>query len=153
MTYIMKRIFTAAAAAALCLSLFAGCGDGGGSSSAASSKAETKASGNAAPFNLSESHIKGVLACAWVNQNDLNEKIKFNDDLDFTHYIKSDRYSGKATLDEKGGLLTLTYDDDAFAEKAYVWVDSLGNVNSNTWYVDGGTFAFGGKTFIKDVEF
>ena len=152
MTYIMKRIFTAAAAAALCLSLFAGCGDGG-SSSAASSKAETKASGNAAPFNLSESHIKGVLACAWVNQNDLNEKIKFGDDLSFTHYIKGDRYQGKATLDEKGGLLTLTYDNDAFAEKAYVWVDSLGNVNSNTWYVDGGTFAFGGKTFIKDVEF
>ncbi len=153
MTYIMKRIFTAAAAAALCLSLFAGCGDGGGSSSAASSKAETKASGNAAPFNLSESHIKGVLACAWVNQNDLNEKIKFGDDLSFTHYIKADRYQGKAALDEKGGLLTLTYDDGAFAEKAYVWVDSLGNVNSNTWYVDGGTFAFGGKTFIKDVEF
>lgn len=153
MTYIMKRIFTAAAAAALFLSLFAGCGDGGGSSSAPSSKAETKASGNAAPFNLSESHIKGVLACAWVNQNDLNEKIKFGDDLSFTHYIKGDRYQGKATLDEKGGLLTLTYDDGAFAEKAYVWVDSLGNVNSNTWYVDGGTFAFGGKTFIKDVEF
>ena len=151
MTYIMKRIIAAAASCALCLSLFAGCGDSG--SSSASSQAETKAAGNASAFNLSESHIKGVLACAWVNQNDLNEKIKFNDDLDFTHYIKSDRYSGKAALDEKGGLLTLTYDDGAFAEKAYVWVDSLGNVNSNTWYVDGGTFAFGGKTFIKDVEF
>ena len=151
MTYIMKRIIAAAASCALCLSLFAGCGDNG--SSSASSQAETKAAGNASAFNLSESHIKGVLACAWVNQNDLNEKIKFNDDLDFTHYIKSGRYSGKATLDEKGGLLTLTYDDGAFAEKAYVWVDSLGNVNSNTWYVDGGTFAFGGKTFIKDVEF
>ena len=151
MTYIMKRIIAAAAACALCLSLFAGCGDDG--SSSASSQAETKAAGNASAFNLSESHIKGVLACAWVNQNDLNEKIKFNDDLDFTHYIKSDRYSGKATLDEKGGLLTLTYDDDALPEKAYVWVDSLSNINANTWYVDGGTFAFGGKTFIKDVEF
>ena len=151
MTYIMKRIIAAAAACALCLSLLAGCGGNG--SSAASSQAETQAATNAAPFNLSESHLKGVLACAWVNQNDLNEKIKFNDDLDFTHYIKADRYSGKAALDEKGGLLTLTYDDDAFAENAYVWVDSLGNVNSNTWYVDGGTFAFGGKTFIKDVEF
>lgn len=116
MTYIMKRIIAAAASCALCLSLFAGCGDNG--SSSASSQAETKAAGNASAFNLSESHIKGVLACAWVNQNDLNEKIKFNDDLDFTHYIKSDRYSGKATLDEKGGLLTLTYDDDAFAEKS-----------------------------------
>ena len=151
MTYIMKRIIAAAAACALCLSLFAGCGDDG--SSSASSQAETKAAGNASACNLSESHIKGVLACAWVNQNDLNEKIKFTDGLSFTHYIKGDRYTGKATLDEKGGLLPLTYDDGAFAEKAYVWVDSLGNVNSNTWYVDGGTFAFGGKTFIKDVEF
>ena len=151
MTYIMKRIIAAAAACALCLSLFAGCGDDG--SSSASSQAETKAAGNASAFNLSESHIKGVLACAWVNQNDLNEKIKFTDGLSFTHYIKADRYTGKAALDEKGGLLTFTYDDGAFAEKAYVWVDSLGNVNSNTWYVDGGTFAFGGKTFIKDVEF
>lgn len=151
MTYIMKRILAAAAACALCLGLLAGCGDSG--SSDASSQAETQAATNAAPFNLSESHLKGVLACAWVNQNDLNEKLKFSDDLSFTHYIKADRYSGKASLDEKGGLLTLTYDNDAFAEKAYVWVDSLGNVNSNTWYVDGGTFAFGGKTFIKDVEF
>lgn len=151
MTYIMKKIIAAAASCALCLSLFAGCGDNG--SSSASSQAETKAAGNASAFNLSESHIKGVLACAWVNQNDLNEKIKFTDGLSFTHYIKGDRYTGKAALDEKGGLLTLTYDDGAFGEKAYVWVDSLGNVNSNTWYVDGGTFAFGGKTFIKDVEF
>ena len=151
MTYIIKRIIAAAASCALCLSLFAGCGHNG--SIAASSQSETKAAGNASAFNLSESHIKGVLACAWVNQNDLNEKIKFTDGLSFTHYIKGDRYTGKAALDEKGGLLTLTYDYDALGEKAYVWVDSLSNINSNTWYVDGGTFAFGGKTFIKDVEF
>lgn len=147
----IKRILAAAAASALCVSLLAACGDGDGSSKA-SSQAQTQASGNASAFNLSESHIKSVLACAWVNRNDLNEKIKFSDDLTFTHYNKADRYSGKAALDEKGGLLTLSYDDDALPEKAYVWVDSLSNINANTWYVDGGTFAFGGKIFIKDVE-
>ena len=64
------------------MSLLCACGDGGSSSSADDSaqggKPEVTAQqGNESAFNLSESHLQSVLACAWVNQNDFNEKIKF----------------------------------------------------------------------------
>ena len=154
----MKKIICAVTAAALCLSLLCACGDGGSSSSADDSaqggKSEVTAQqGNESAFNLSESHLQSVLACAWVNQNDFNEKIKFDDGLGFTHFIKGDRFTGAAKLNEASGLLTMKYDDDARPEQTYVWVDNLNNVNANTWYVDGGTFAFGGAVFVKDVEF
>ena len=29
------------------------------------------------------------------------------------------------------------------------WVDSKKQLNANTWYVDGGTFAFGGTIYIR----
>ena len=45
-------------------------------------------------------------------------------------------------------MLTLTYSDNT--ENSYVWVDSKSQINVNTWYVDGGTFAFGGTVYIKD---
>ena len=154
----MKKIICAVTAAALCLSLLCACGDGGSSSSADDSAQggvsdATAQQGNESAFNLSESHLQSVLACAWVNQNDFNEKIKFDDDLGFTHFIKGDRFTGKAVLNDANGLLTMKYDDDARPEHTYVWVDNLNNVNANTWYVDGGTFAFGGAVFVKDVEF
>lgn len=139
----MKRFAAAVLAAVICAGVLCACGDKDSGSSAAS------ANGNASAFNLDESHLKGVLACSWVNQNDLDETIKFNDDLSFTHNTGGESHGGKAELDEKSGLLKLTYDDGAFPERTYIWVDSLRNANANTWYVDGGTFSFGGTTYIK----
>ena len=153
----MKKIICAVIAAALCLSLLCACGNSGSSDAEASSKASAAVSaaqqGNESAFNLSESHLQSVLACAWVNQNDFNEKIKFDEGLGFIHFIKGKRFSGKAELNENSGLLTMKYDDDARPEQTYVWVDKLSNVSAGTWYVDGGTFACGGTVFVKDVEF
>lgn len=160
MTYIMKRIFCVAAAVVLCTGLLCACGgenksessQGSIQASKSAQGASSQAADSTSAVDLSESHLKNALACAWVNKSDYNEKIKFKDDLTFTHFIKADRHSGTATLDEKSGLLTVAYDDEYMPEKSYAWVDSLKNVNADTWYVDGGTFAFGGATFIKDME-
>ena len=46
-------------------------------------------------------------------------------------------------------MMTVTYANNAFPEKSYVWVDSKKQLNANTWYVDGGTFAFGGTIYIR----
>ena len=162
----MKRIVCAVMSAALCLSLLCACGDDGSSSEAASQAAAAQGGaaqngapdqggaaqqGNDSSFNLSESHLQSVLACAWANKSDYNEKIQFAEDLSFTHFIKGERIAGKAELDESSGTLTMKYDGEARPTQSYAWVDKLSNVNAATWYVDGGTFAYGGNTFIKDA--
>ncbi len=139
----MKRFAAAVLAAVMCAGILCACGSKESESSAAS------ANGNASAFNLDESHLKSVLVCSWVNQDNLEETIKFNDDLSFTHNTNHEALDGKAELDEKSGILKMTYDKDMLPERTFIWVDSLSNANGNTWYVDGGTFSFGGKTFIK----
>ena len=142
----MKRFAAAVLAAVMCAGVLCACGE-----KDSDKTGSAPAKGNASAFNLDESHLKSVLACSWVNQNDLDETIKFNGDLSFTHSAGGESHDGKAELNEQSGMLKLVYDDGAFPEKSYVWVDSLSNANANTWYVDGGTFSFGGKSFIKDM--
>ena len=142
----MKRLAAAVLAAVMCAGVLCACGEKEPDKSSSAS-----AKGNASAFNLDESHLKSVLACSWVNQDNLEETIKFDDDLSYTHTTNGEPLTGKAELDEKSGMLKLTYDNDILPENTYIWVDSLKNANANTWYVDGGTFSFGGKTFIKDM--
>ena len=140
----MKKLWLAALAGMLCASVLCACGE--------EKKPESAAQGNAASFNITENHLTDVIKGAWVNQNDLNDKIKIGDDLTLTRFDKADKHMGKAALDEKSGMLTITYDDDFQPEKTYIWVDSKKELSANTWYVDGGTFAFGGTVYIKDME-
>lgn len=140
----MQQIWSAALAGMLCVSVLCACGG--------EKQPESTAQGNEASFNITQNHLSDVVKGAWVNQNDLNDKIKIGDDLSLTHFDKADKHTGKAALDEKSGMLTITYDDSFRDEKTYIWVDSKKELNANTWYVDGGTFAFGGTVYIKDME-
>ena len=139
MSHIAKRCLTAALAALLCLSVLCACGQ---------ARTESSQWGNAAPFNMDTNHVGGVLLGAWVNPDNAVDRIPFADDLSFTRQDGGAKSEGKATLNEANGMLTLTYSDNT--ENSYVWVDSKSQINVNTWYVDGGTFAFGGTVYIKD---
>lgn len=155
----MKKLILSLCTAGLALSLCA-CGNADNTSSAPSSAAETAApvteqasvaGGNQSAFSMTKDALVAALEGTWVNQSDLTEKLRFDADLGVTRFSGSERKTGTATLDENSGMLTLRYDgeDD---EKTYIWVDSLDNLNANTWYVDGGTFAIGGSTYIRDLE-
>lgn len=144
----MKKIITAVIAAALCAVLLCACGN----DEKSTGSSEAPSQGNAASFNETQSRLAGVLAGAWINQDDLNDKIKFSDDLSLVCFVKADRHEGKASIDDSNGMLTIHFNDGFADDKTYVWVDSKGEVNANTWYVDGGTFAYGGKFYIKDME-
>ena len=145
----MKKIITAVIAAALCAVLLCACGNDENSTGSSS---EAQSQGNAASFNETQSRLAGVLAGAWINQDDLNDKIKISEDLSIVCFDKADRHKGKASIDDSSGMLTIHYDDGFADDRTYVWVDSKNEVNSNTWYVDGGTFAYGGRFYIKDME-
>lgn len=154
-----KKSLTAAVAGLMCACVLCACGNeqtensaAAQPASAASAASEVSAQGNQSAFNMDKSLLSQTLAGAWVSQSDYNDKIKFNEDLSFTHFVGAQRLSGKAVLNETGGLLELTYDNDARPQKSYVWVDSLEQLSANTWYVDGGTFGFGGVKYIKDME-
>ena len=112
---------------------------------------ETLPPGNEASFGMSAAQLGESLSGTWVNQVDFTDKIRFDRDLTFTHFKGSDQRAGKAELDEGNGMLAFHYDDGADS-KTYIWVDNAANLNANTWYIDGGTFAFGGKTFFRDLE-
>ena len=147
----MKRIITAVIAAALCAVLLCACGEGE-KATVSSSGDNASSQGNAASFNQTQSRLAGVLAGSWINQDDLNDKIKISEDLSIVCFDKADRHEGKASIDDSSGMLTIHYDDGFADDRTYVWVDSKNEVNSNTWYVDGGTFAYGGRFYIKDME-
>lgn len=143
----MKKLICAALACMLCLSLLCACG---GSDK---SGGDSAAQGNQASFNITENQLTEVVKGAWVNQNDLNDKLKIDENLSLTAFQKADKHTGRVTLDEKSGMLTITYDDGYQPEKTYIWVDSKKELSANTWYVDGGTFAFGNTVYVKDLEF
>ena len=142
----MRKIIAALLAVMLCLGALCACGEQEKTESAAS------AQGNEASFNITAGGLTEVIKGAWVNQDDLDEKIKIGDDLSFTYFMKADRHEGKVELDEKSGMLTVTFDDSFRPVRTYIWVENKSDLNANTWYVDGGTFAFGGAVFIKDLE-
>lgn len=145
----MKKLLTAAIAAALCVSMLCACGDDHNNQT---ENSEATRQGNQASFNISTDGLKDIIKGAWVNQDDLDEKIKIGDDLSLTYYQKADKHEGTVTLDEKSGMLTVKYDDTFCPVKTYIWVDSKSQLSANTWYVDGGTFAFGNTIYIKDYE-
>lgn len=130
--------------AAAVLMLFALCACGN-ESSANSSKA-----GNGSAFAMTDSQLKSALAGSWVNQNNLDEKLTVHEDLTLEKTVGSEKQSGSAVLDEKTGMLTIKLGNGD--GKSYVWVDSMSNLSINTWYIDGGTFAFGNATYIKDMD-
>ena len=140
----MKKVLLTLLAVLLCGCCLCGCGK-----SEAESESQSSAQGNAAPFNMDASHLGGVLGGAWVNQDNPDDRLEVADDLSFKQTDGGSTYAGSIKIDGKGGMMTVTYAENAFPEKAYVWVDSKKQLNVNTWYVDGGTFAFGGKIFIR----
>lgn len=155
----MKKGFCALACVLLCAVLLAACGNGAkteeaskASGQSAAEATEAAVQGNAASFNMTEQQVSSTLAGVWASQDDFNEKIRFAEDLSFIHYLKADRHSGAALL-SGSGMLTFRYEDGFRPEKTYIWVDSLQNANSNTWYMNGSTISIGGMTFIRDKDF
>lgn len=138
----MKRIFILAVAAIMLFMLGACSND----NSASSSKA-----GNESAFVMTNSQLKSALVGSWVNQNNLDEKLKVNEDFTLEKTIGSEKQFGSVELNESTGILYVKFDNDANGSKSYVWVDSTANLSTNTWYIDGGTFAFGNTTYIKDM--
>ena len=145
----MKQIVSLLLAALFVFSLCA-CGSKKKTAPAPADSSATEAAGNTDAFSISENQLESTLTGGWVNQNSETDKLQFADGLSFTHYIDGEVHTGKATLNKQSGMLTFTYDDDYRDEKAYIWVDSLQHANANTWYIDGGTFACGGVTYIRD---
>lgn len=140
----MKKTLLALLAILLCACCLGACGTAG------ESQAQTPdTQGNAAPFNMDTSHLSGVLGGSWVNQNNPDDRLELANDLSFTHTTGGSTYTGAVKINETGGMMTVTYADNALPEKSYVWVDSKKQLNANTWYVDGGTFAFGGAIYIR----
>ena len=108
--------------------------------------------GNAGAFSMDTKQLGEILNGFWMNQVSYTEKIRFAEDLTFIFYDGGTRHNGKATLNENGGTLEIAFDDDFAPAKTYIWVDNPANVNANTWYVNGSTFAFGGKTYIRSTD-
>ena len=69
----MKKLLTAAIAAALCVSMLCACGDDHNNQT---ENSEATRQGNQASFNISTDGLKDIIKGAWVNQDDLDEKIK-----------------------------------------------------------------------------
>ena len=155
----MKKILIALFSAALILSLSACSGSGSSSkqesesSEASQESSQSVSTGNKDKFVMSKKQVGDTHEGLWSSQENYKEKIRFDSDFGFTHYIDKDIHKGTAELNEGSGMLTFRYDDGFKDEKSYIWVDTLGNVNSNTWYIDGGTFAFGNMVMIRDMDF
>lgn len=137
----MKKSLIALLAVVLCACCLCACGN--------AEESQTSAQGNAAPFSMDTSHLSGTLSGSWVNQNDPDDRLELGSDFSFTHTTGGNTYTGAVKINEKGGMMTVTYANNAFPEKSYAWVDSKKQLNANTWYVDGGTFAFGGTIYIR----
>lgn len=155
MKKVLITLLSVAVAACLCA---CGSGDKKSSSESASAAESSQATssgntGNADKFVMSQKQVASTLQGTWGNQEHYRDKLQFDENLGFTHFMDKEKHYGTAVLDENSGMLEITYDDDYLPKKSYVWVDSLGNVSANTWYVDGGTFAFGDKVYIRDMEF
>lgn len=137
----MKKLFSILTAALLCGSLLCACGSD--PSKTASQQ------GNNDTFNMDAKQLSGTVAGAWVNRDDPGDALTVRDDLSFVHRRDEQEHNGKMTLSEQNGMLTVAYDDSFLPEKTYVWVDSKKHIGANTWYVDGGSFSFGGVYYIK----
>lgn len=138
----MKKTAFLLIAALLCGSLLCACGSG--DSSAASFQ------GNSDSFHMDAQQLTGTVAGDWVNRDDPDETVTVRDDGSLVHRRGGQEHNGKLSLNEQTGLLTVAYDDGFLPEKTYVWVDSKKNISANTWYVDGGSFAFGGVYYIRN---
>lgn len=136
-----KKLFFPAAVL-LCGLLLGACGGDAG-------KPEASFQGNNDSFNMNAKQLSGIVAGAWVNRDDPDETVTVHEDFSFVHRRGKKDHNGKMTLKETSGMLTVTYDDSFLPEKTYVWVDNKKNINANTWYVDGGSFSFGGAYYIK----
>ena len=108
--------------------------------------------GNADAFSKDTKQRSDLLNGLWMNQVRFTEKIRFAEDLTFIFYDGGNRHNGKATLNEASGALEISFEDDFAPAKTYIWVDNPANVNANTWYVNGSTFAYGGKTYIRSND-
>ena len=138
----MKKLCITLLAIMLCACCLCGCGK-------SETESQGSVQGNAAPFNMDTSHLSGVLGGSWVNQDSPDDRLELAADLSFTQTGGDSTKTGSIKINEEGGMMTVTYADNALPEKTYIWVDSKKQLNANTWYVDGGTFAFGGKIFIR----
>lgn len=161
----MKKIALMILAAAIGVCALCSCGnEEKPSSQAAASQTEAQQNtaadvditeapkGNSSEFNMDTKQLSELLNGFWMNQVSFTEKIRFADDLTFIFYDGGNRHNGKATLNENGGTLEISFEDDFMPAKTYIWVDNPANVNANTWYVNGSTFAFGGKTYIRSND-
>lgn len=150
----MKKILMTVLAAALCLSMLCACGQDGSASSGSTGSAAGSGAGNVktneTSFNLTTKTLSDVVKGAWVNQDDLSDKLNIADDLSFTNTVGEEVHKGRVKLNEKGGMMTITYDDNYKEERTYIWVDNKSKINGNTWYVDGATYAFGGTIYIRE---
>jgi|GEM_PF-3891207 len=138
----MKKLCITLLAIMLCACCLCGCGK-------SETESQGSVQGNAAPFNMDTSRLSGVLGGSWVNQDSPDDRLELAADLSFTQTDGDSTKTGSIKINEEGGMMTVTYADNALPEKTYIWVDSKKQLNANTWYVDGGTFAFGGKIFIR----
>ena len=138
----MKKSLIALLAVVLCACCLCGCGK-------SETESQGSVQGNAAPFNMDTSRLSGVLGGSWVNQDSPDDRLELAADLSFTQTDGDSTKTGSIKINEEGGMMTVTYADNALPETTYIWVDSKKQLNANTWYVDGGTFAFGGKIYIR----
>ena len=161
----MKRIALILLAAAMGVCALCSCGsEEKPSSQAAASQTEAQQEttadveiteapkGNAGAFSMDTKQLSEILNGFWMNQVSFTEKIRFAEDLTFIFYDGGNRHNGKATLNEASGALEISFEDDFAPAKTYIWVDNPANVNANTWYVNGSTFAYGGKTYIRSND-
>ena len=138
----MKKLCITLLAIMLCACCLCGCGK-------SETESQGSVQGNAAPFNMDTSRLSGVLGGSWVNQDSPDDRLELAADLSFTQTDGDSTKTGSIKINEEGGMMTVTYADNALPEKTYIWGDSKKQLNANTWYVDGGTFAFGGKIYIR----